>query len=86
VQATMLPLFFISGVWFTTDFLPDWLRAIAEVFPIEHLAAALHQAIAHGSFSAAFAPADLALVAVWAAAGIVVAARRFTWLPSPARA
>ncbi len=86
VQATMMPLYFISGVWIPTSVLPSALRHVAEFFPIEHLAAALHLASVRGSFTAAFAPGDLLALAVWAAVGVIVASRRFSWLPSTAGA
>jgi ABC-2 type transport system permease protein len=86
VQATMMPLYFISGVWIPTSALPHALRQIAGFFPIEHLAAALHLASVRGSFSAAVAPGDLLVLVVWAAVGVSVAARRFSWLPSTAGA
>ncbi len=59
VQATMMPLYFISGIWIPTDQLPHGLRTIAAIFPIEHLAAATHLASVRGSFSSALAPTDL---------------------------
>lgn len=86
VQVTMMPLYFISGVWIPNESLPLWLRRIAEAFPIEHLAAALHLASVRSSFGDAFAPADLLWLAAWAAAAAVFAARRFSWLPLGAHA
>jgi ABC-2 type transport system permease protein len=86
VQATMLPLYFISGVWIPTESLSPALRHISEVFPIEHLAAALHLASVRGSFAHAFAPADLVVLGAWALAASVFAARRFSWLPAAAGA
>jgi ABC-2 type transport system permease protein len=86
VQATLLPLYFISGVWIPTSTLPNGLRVVAEIFPIEHLANALHLASVHGSFGAAFAPTDLLALAAWAIAAGVFATRRFSWLPTAARA
>ena len=83
-QATMMPLYFISGVWIPTDQLPHALQKIASLFPIEHLAAAAHLASVRGSFSAALAPKDLAVLAAWAVAAALFAARRFSWLPATA--
>jgi ABC-2 type transport system permease protein len=82
VQATMLPLYFISGIWIPTSTLPHALRILAAVFPTEHLAGALHAASVHGSFGTAFAPVDLLVLAAWAVAAGLFAARRFSWLPS----
>lgn len=84
VQATMLPLYFISGIWIPTDQLPSGLRHIASIFPVEHLAAAAHLASVHGSFGGAFAPRDLVVLLAWAAGAGAFAARRFSWLPSAA--
>lgn len=80
VQLTMLPLYFISGIWFSTDDLPDALRRIAELLPVEPLAHAVHVAFLSGTLDGT----DLLTLAVWAVAGAAVAARRFTWLPRPA--
>ena len=41
VNAVVLPLYFISGVFFPTDEAPAWLNDVANVFPIRHLAEAL---------------------------------------------
>ena len=86
VQATMLPLYFISGVWIPTSSLSPTLRHIAEIFPVEHLAAALHLASVRGSLTAALSPTDLVVLAAWAFATAVFAARRFSWLPVAATA
>ena len=82
----MMPLYFISGVWIPTASLGHTLRDLASVFPVEHLAAALHVASVQGSLAAALAPKDLLVLGAWAVGAAVFAARRFTWLPSPAAA
>lgn len=82
VQATVMPLYFISGIWIPVATLSSTLRSVASVFPVEHLAAALHLASVHGSLGAAFAPKDLLVLAVWGLAAAAIAARRFSWLPS----
>jgi ABC-2 type transport system permease protein len=82
VQATVLPLYFISGVWVPTDGMPEWLQRIAKVFPIEHLADALHRAFLPGLAGSGPIAGDLAALAIWAAIGVRVATRRFSWLPA----
>jgi ABC-2 type transport system permease protein len=82
VQLTMLPLYFISGIWFSTDDLPDALRKIAELLPVEPVAHLLHLALLNSRLDGS----DLATLGVWAVAGVLVAARRFTWLPRAAAA
>ncbi len=86
VQLTILPLYFVSGVWFPTRDLPEWLRRVGELFPIEHLATAFHRALAHADIATALAPGDLLTLAAWGAASALFASRRFGWLPREAPA
>jgi ABC-2 type transport system permease protein len=78
VQAIMLPLYFISGVFVPSVDLPGWLRHVAAVFPVEHLADGLRHAYTPGS---GIVWNDLIALAIWAAAGLALALRRFSWTP-----
>lgn len=80
-QAVMLPLYFISGVFVAVSNLPHWLVDVADVFPVRHLAAALLTAYNPHTTGSGFAGVDLAIVAAWGLAGLVIALRRFSWLP-----
>jgi len=80
-QAVMLPLYFISGVFVPTSTLPGWLNDIAGVFPVRHLAAALLTAYNPHTRGTGFAVVDLLTIAIWGAAGLAVALRRFSWNP-----
>jgi ABC-2 type transport system permease protein len=80
-QGIMLPLYFISGVFVPASTLPRWLVDVAAIFPVRHLAAALLTAYNPHTHGAGLAPADLAIVAAWGAAGLLIALRRFSWLP-----
>ncbi|MEU8510879.1 ABC transporter permease [Kitasatospora sp. NPDC048722] len=80
-QAIMLPLYFISGVFIATSILPHWLTVVGDVFPVRHLVEALLTAYNPHTTGAGFAGTDLLIVAAWGAAGLVVALRRFSWLP-----
>ncbi len=82
VQATMMPLYFISGIWIPNANLGSGLRHVASFFPVAHLAAALHTASVSTSLSAAVSGRDLLVLAVWAVAAGTFAARRFQWLPA----
>jgi len=81
VQAIMLPLYFISGVFIPNVNLPSWMRHVAELFPVQHLADALHHAYDPAIQGVGIVWADLAVLAAWAAVGLVVALRRFSWTP-----
>jgi ABC-2 type transport system permease protein len=86
VQATMLPLWFISGVFIPQENLGPTLRAIAKAFPVEHLANGLHAASINGAFGSAISATDLLVLAAWGAGAAAFAAWRFSWLPSTATA
>lgn len=85
-QATMMPLYFISGVWIPNTSLSPGLRTVARLFPVEHLASALHNATVASSFSSAFSGGDLLVLAAWGAAAGIFAAMRFSWVPKTATA
>jgi ABC-2 type transport system permease protein len=84
LQLGTLPLYIISGIWVPTDSLSHGLRQAAKLFPVEHLSALLHQAYVPGTTGGHIAGGDLLVLAAWAAAGALFAARRFSWLPAPA--
>jgi len=86
VQATTLPLWFLSGVFIPTHNLSGALHTIGTLFPVEHLAASLQLAAIHGSFASAISPTDLLVLAAWGVAALAFATWRFSWLPSAATA
>ncbi|HZC75727.1 MAG TPA: ABC transporter permease, partial [Gaiellaceae bacterium] len=84
VQAVMLPLYFISGVFIPAVTLPAWLRHVAEIFPVQHLADGLRHGYLPGTTGIGLVWSDLGVLAIWAAIGLAVALRRFSWLPKAA--
>lgn len=80
-QAVMLPLYFISGVFVAVTVLPSRLVNVANVFPVRHLADALLVAYNPHTSGSGFAAGDLLVVAAWGVAGLLIAVRRFSWLP-----
>lgn len=82
VQGIMLPLYFISGIFVPSVKLPSWLRDVAEAFPVQRLADGLHQAFDPATHGAGFAWSDIGVLLLWAAVGLAVALRRFTWTPT----
>ena len=75
-NAIVLPLIFISGVFYSADDLPAALNAIAEALPLKHLIDGLSEAIVGGGGDVG---AAAAVVAVWAVAGLFLAVRFFRW-------
>jgi ABC-2 type transport system permease protein len=84
VQAVVLPLYLISGVFVPSPNLPGWLNDIARIFPIAHLAGGLRHAFDPLSRGLAIPWGDLLVLAAWAVVGLAVAVRRFSWMPSSA--
>jgi ABC-2 type transport system permease protein len=80
-QALLLPLYFISGVFVAVAALPHWLADVGEIFPVRHLADALLVAYNPHTTGLGFAGQDLLVVAAWGAAGLLIALRKFSWLP-----
>lgn len=82
VQAIMLPLYFISGVFIPNINLPTWLRDIAKVFPVQHLASGLHQAFDPTTTGSGIVWSDIGVLAAWGVIGLAVALFRFSWTPA----
>jgi ABC-2 type transport system permease protein len=86
VQALILPLYFISGVFIPNVNLPTWLRDVARVFPVEHLSDGLHHAFDPATSGSGIVWSDLGVLVLWGVVGLAVALTRFTWTPSTATA
>lgn len=71
-------LSFISGVFVPVDVLPHWLAQIGRIFPLFHLAEGLQRALHSGT---GLTVVNVVILAAWALAGLIVAARRFRWEP-----
>lgn len=74
---TLFPLLFVSGVFFSVSGEPDWLRRIADVFPLSHLVRAFEACFSPYTAGSGFSRNDLLPLVAWGVAGTVVAARRF---------
>jgi ABC-2 type transport system permease protein len=79
VNFSIFPLLFISGIFFPLDTAPDWLKTLAEIFPIQHLANALQFAFDPRTRGLGFAGEDLIILGVWTVAGVFLALRFFRW-------
>jgi ABC-2 type transport system permease protein len=78
VNAAFLPLIFISGVFYDEDVAPDVIRNVAQVLPLKHLIDGLQGAMVTGHGVADNAVA-LVVLAAWAAVGLTLAVRGFSW-------
>ena len=71
----ILPLSFISGIWYPLTGAPQWLVDVAKVFPLERLASALHVAFDPLNHGSAFAGNDLLWLGIWLLIGTRLAMR-----------
>ena len=85
VNLVVLPLTFISSIWFPTNSMPDWLQHVARVFPIRALADGLQHAFNPFTRGAGLNGADLRTLAIWTMIGVVLMIR-FLRQPEGARA
>jgi ABC-2 type transport system permease protein len=77
-NAVFLPLIVLSGVFYDAEDAPRFLHDIAQALPLTHLIDGLSGAMVTGR------PlidnlSHLAVIAVWAAAGVLLAVRGFSW-------
>ena len=83
VQAVVLPLYFISGVFVSTSLLPRWLSDVAEVFPVRHLASALLATYNPHTVGSGFHAEDLGVLAAWGVALMAVVMLTASALDAP---
>ena len=78
VNAIFLPVIFISGVFYDASDAPTFLKDIAEALPLKHVIDGLSAAMVTGEPLSDNLTA-LLVVGLWAAVGIVLAIRGFSW-------
>jgi ABC-2 type transport system permease protein len=80
-NATVLPLYFISGIFIPDSEIPNGVLKVAGIFPIRHFFEAFFTAWDPNTVGAGFEWGDLAIVAAWGVAGLLVALYAFRWEP-----
>jgi ABC-2 type transport system permease protein len=80
VNFILLPMAFLSGAFGPTIHYPAFLRAIGDVLPLKYFINLVNAVYlrGHGVWTR---PQDLAVLAVWGAAGLVFTKFRFGWEP-----
>jgi ABC-2 type transport system permease protein len=80
-NAALLPLYFLSGVFIPESEIPSGVLQVADLFPIRHFFEAFFTAWNPATTGAGFEWGDLAIVAGWGLAALVVAVATFRWTP-----
>jgi len=75
VNLTVLPLTFISSIWFPTTTMPKALIDVAKFFPIRPLADGLEYAFNPHTAGAGFNGGDLRSLAIWTVVGVFLMLR-----------
>ena len=79
VNAIYLPMVFISGVFWSTESMPAFLRAIADVLPLTIPRLMRHVFLEEDALRESLGA--IGVVALWGAVGVVLALRMFRWEP-----
>ncbi len=78
VQVVQMPMMFLSGIFFSFEFMPGWLQSVARLLPLTYLGDALRQVMVNGTQVAPLG-VDLVVLTGWMVVCLVVAARTFRW-------
>ena len=81
VNVTVLPLLFISDVFIPLQNPPEWVELVGKIFPVRHFSDAMQYAFFPPQGSSGLKAESLAVMAAWGLAGLLIAARRFSWEP-----
>jgi ABC-2 type transport system permease protein len=81
VNASILPLLFISGYFFPIENAPAWMKSLADVFPLRHFLQAMLSSFNPFEPGSGLEWGHLGVVTLWGAVGAIVAARFFSWEP-----
>jgi ABC-2 type transport system permease protein len=81
VNALLLPLYFLSGVFIPEDELPDGVVSFANHFPVRDFFEAFFDAYIPAGGGSGLDWGNLAVVAIWGVAGLLLAIRFFRWTP-----
>ena len=80
VNAIYLPMSFIAGAFFSPHHFPSFLRGIADVLPLTYFLRLVRNVMLHGH-DIWSQGTNVAVLAAWGIAGVIVALRAFRWEP-----
>jgi ABC-2 type transport system permease protein len=80
-NATVLPLYFLSGVFIPESEIPSGVLHFAAIFPVRHFFEAFFTAWDPNTAGSGFELGNLAIVAAWGVFGLLIALRFFRWEP-----
>jgi ABC-2 type transport system permease protein len=81
-NATLLPIAFISNIFFPVEDPPRWMELAGDFFPLKHFAGSFRDAFDPTLTGGQFHWPELAYLALWGVVAAVLAIRLFKWEPS----
>jgi ABC-2 type transport system permease protein len=81
-NATLLPIAFISDIFFPIQDPPAWMELAGSIFPLKHFAVAFRDAFDPTLTGPQFHWVELGIMAAWGLLATVLAIRFFKWEPS----
>jgi ABC-2 type transport system permease protein len=78
VNAVILPLLFLSGIFINTSGAPGWVNWVGRIFPVKHLVDAMRASY----LGIGFHWSDLLVIVLWLIGAVIVASRTFKWEPA----
>jgi ABC-2 type transport system permease protein len=81
VNALLLPLYFLSGIFIPDDQLPSGVIHFADIFPIRHFFEAFFSAYVPAAGGTGLEWGNVAAMAAWGVAALLLAVRYFRWTP-----
>lgn len=83
-NATLLPIAFISDIFFPLDDPPTWMEVAGNIFPLKPFAVAFREAFDPSLTGAQFHWPEMGVLAAWGVVAAVLALRFFKWEPKAA--
>lgn len=80
-NAIALPLYFLSGIFIPENEIPDSVLAFSNHFPVRDFFQAFFTAYSPHTTGPGFEWGELAIVAAWGLAGLLISLRYFRWTP-----
>ena len=81
VNASIIPLMFISDVFIPMDNAPNWLNWIAQIFPVRPFSLSLQEAYSPFSSGITENPENYVILLAWLIVGLATSLKFFSWEP-----
>ncbi len=81
VNASIIPLMFISDVFIPMDSAPNWLNGIAQIFPVRPFSLSLQEAYSPFSTGLTENPENYLILLAWLMLGLATSLKFFSWEP-----